>query len=149
MAAKAIPDGYHSITPYLIVEGASRLIEFLKQGLSAKEAFAPMVAPDGRIGHAEMRLGDSMVMLADATPEWKALSSMVHYYVDDVDAQYQRAIKAGATSVREPADQFYGDRSATVKDPCGNFWSIATHKEDVSREELDRRVAEMMQKKSG
>jgi uncharacterized glyoxalase superfamily protein PhnB len=146
MAVKEIPEGYHSITPYLIVEGAATLITFLKQAFSAKEVFAPMTAPDGKIGHAEMRLGDSVVMLADSTPEWKALSCMIHYYVRDVDAVYQRALASGATSLREPADQFYGDRSATVKDPCGNLWSIATHKEDVSREELDRRVAEMMKK---
>src|SRR5688500_8395942 len=122
MAVKAIPEGYHSITPYLVVEGAARLIEFLKQAFGATEAFAPMPASEGKIGHAEMRLGDSIVMMADATLEWKPLTGMLHYYVSDVDAMYQRALKAGATSVREPADQFYGDRSATVKDPCGNMW---------------------------
>ena len=148
MAVKAIPEGYHSVTPYLIVDGAAGLMEFLKQGLGATEAFAPMTAPGGKIGHAEMKLGDSIVMLADATPEWKPLASMIHYYVSDVDAAYKRTLLAGATSVREPADQFYGDRSATVKDNWGNMWSIATHKEDVSREELDRRVAAMMKKQA-
>jgi uncharacterized glyoxalase superfamily protein PhnB len=147
MAVKAIPDGYRSITPYLVVDGASKLIEFLKRAFGAQEVFAPMVGPDGRIGHAEILLGDSVVMMADATPEWKALSSLIHYYVDDVDAVYRSALQAGATSVREPADQFYGDRSATVRDPLGNLWSIATHKEDVSRQELERRVAEVMKKK--
>jgi uncharacterized glyoxalase superfamily protein PhnB len=146
MAVKAIPDGYRSITPYLVVDGAAKLIEFLKKAFRAQEVFTPMVGPDGKIGHAEMRLGDSVVMMADATPEWKALTSLTHYYVDDVDAVYRSALQAGATSVREPADQFYGDRSATVRDPLGNLWSIATHKEDVSREELERRVADMMKK---
>jgi uncharacterized glyoxalase superfamily protein PhnB len=143
MAVKPIPGGYRSITPYLIVEGAARLLQFCKQAFGAQEVFPPMPAPGGTIGHAEVRLGDSIVMMADATPEWRPLNSMIHYYVDDVDAVYKRALQAGATSLREPADQFYGDRSATVKDPCGNLWTISTHKEDVSREELERRVAAM------
>jgi uncharacterized glyoxalase superfamily protein PhnB len=84
--------------------------------------------------------------MADATPEWKPLSGLIHFYVEDVDSVYRRALEAGASSVREPADQFYGDRSATVQDPCGILWSIATHIEDVSREELDRRVAEIVKK---
>jgi uncharacterized glyoxalase superfamily protein PhnB len=144
MPVKPIPDGYHSITPYLIVDGAGQLIEFLKRAFGAEVAFPPMAAPGGKIGHAEMRLGDSIVMLADATPQWKATTSMIHYYVHDVDAVHKRALEAGATSVRPPADQFYGDRNATVKDHCGCLWSISTHKEDVSREELERRAAAMM-----
>lgn len=94
--------------------------------------------------HAELRIGDSIVMLGDVAGEFKPMRSTIHLYVNDADTVYRRALQAGATSVREPADQFYGDRNAGVEDPCGNFWWIATHKEDVSPEELERRAAALM-----
>ncbi|HMC58673.1 MAG TPA: VOC family protein [Candidatus Solibacter sp.] len=135
---KAIPEGYHTVTPYLIVDGAARLIEFVKQAFDAKEMLR-MSGPDGRIGHTEIRIGDSMLMLSDSRDPWKPMPAMLYLYVEDVDATYQRALQAGATSVSEPKDQFYGDRSAGVQDSCGNQWWIGTHIEDVSEEELLRR----------
>lgn len=140
MAVKPIPDGYHSVTPYLIVNGASQLIDFLRQTFGAEEVFR-MPGPEGRINHAEVRIGDSMLMLADACEEHPPRQTMLYVYVDDVDATYQRALAAGATSVRKPANQFYGDRSAGVKDFAGNYWGIATHIEDVAPKELERRMA--------
>jgi PhnB protein len=139
MFVKPIPDGYHTVTPYLIVQGASRLIEFLKDAFDGDETLR-MMLPDGAIQHAEVRIGDSVVMVSDAGGEWQAMPATIHLYVDDTDAAYQRALQAGGISVREPADQFYGDRSAGVKDPTGNYWWIATHVEDVSAEELARRA---------
>jgi uncharacterized glyoxalase superfamily protein PhnB len=143
MAVKPIPDGYHTVTPYLTVQGAAKLIDFLKQAFGAEET-ERLLRPDGTIGHAEARIGDSVVMLGDATPEFTPMPAMLHLYVTDVDAVYKRALQAGATSLREPADQFYGDRSAGVKDACGNQWWIATHKEDVPPEELKRRAEAAM-----
>lgn len=139
MAVKSIPDGYHTVTPYLIVEGAQKLIDFLKQGFGAKETFS-MPGPDGKIGHAEVKIGNSMVMLADANPRWKATKTMLYLYVDDVDAVYKQAVTAGGKSVMEPTNQFYGDRSAGVEDAFGNHWGIATHVEDVPMDELERRA---------
>ncbi len=145
MAVKPIPDGYHSVTPYLTVNGAAKLIEFMKDVLGAEEAFR-MESPAG-IGHAEMRIGDSMVMLADAagSATGKEYPAMLHVYVEDVDATYRRALAAGCKSTREPADQFYGDRSAGVEDAFGNQWWFATHIEDVPPDEMERRAAEAMQ----
>jgi uncharacterized glyoxalase superfamily protein PhnB len=139
MAVKSIPDGYHTVTPYLIVEGAQKLIDFLKQGFGAKETFS-MPGPDGKIGHAEVKIGNSMVMLADANPRWKATKTMLYLYVEDVDAVYKQAVTAGGKSVLEPTNQFYGDRSAGVEDAFGNHWGIATHVEDVPVDELERRA---------
>lgn len=140
MAVKPIPEGYHTITPYLIVEGASELIEFLKQVFDAQQTeFIP--APSGKVAHAEVKIGDSVLMLSDAQNEWKPTTTMLYLYVDNADATYKRALEAGATSVKEPADQFYGDRSAGVRDKWGNYWGIATHIEDVSREEIQKRAA--------
>lgn len=141
MAAKAIPHGYHTVTPYLVVEGADRLLDFLKQAFAAEETFR-MSAADGSISHAEARIGDSVVMMGDAGEQWPPMPAGIHLYVEDCDATYQRALEAGATSLREPADQFYGDRSGGVRDPVGNLWWIATHVEDVPEEELARRAAE-------
>ncbi len=106
-------------------------------------------APQGRIGHAEMRIGDLVVMLGDAHDDHKPMQAMLHLYVDDADATYQRAVAAGATSVQAPTDQFYGDRSGGVKDPCGNLWWIATHIEDVAPDELKRRAEAAMGKAGG
>ena len=140
MAVNPVPDGFHTVTPYLVVSGAARLIEFLERAFDGK-ATVCSTKPDGTIGHAEVRIGDSAIMMGEACGEWKALPCAIYLYVPDTDAVYRRALEAGATSIMEPADQFYGDRNAGVKDPCGNLWWIATHIEDVSPEELKRRAA--------
>ena len=140
MTVKAIPDGYHTVTPYLMVQGAGQLIDFLKLAFDAQET-ERITAPDGAIAHAEVRIGDSIVMMSDAGGERAPMPSGLYLYVNDTDAVYKSALRAGATSIMEPMDQFYGDRSAGVKDPSGNQWWIATHKEDVSPEELKRRAA--------
>ena len=139
MAVKPIPEGYHTVTPYLAVEGAAKIIEFTKQAFGAQERHR-MAAPDGSIMHAEVKIGDSHVMLGEARGPVKAMPSMLYLYVPDVDAVYQRAIGAGAKSEQEPADQFYGDRTASVKDFAGNIWGIGKHIEDVDPEEMDRRA---------
>ena len=138
MAVKPIPDGYHTVTPYLVVRGAAKLLEFLTRAFGATETYR-MTGPDGTIGHAAARIGDSMVMLGEARGEWKPTEAMLYLYVPDTDATYQRALAAGATSLMEPADQFYGDRNAGVKDPLGISWWIATHIEDVAPAEMQRR----------
>lgn len=140
MAVKPIPEGYHTVTPYLVVEGAAGLIDFLKQAFDAEEVFR-MPGPNDTIGHAEVKIGNSMIMLADAGAQYPATPSMICLYVEDVDTLYQRAIAAGATSIKEPADQFYGDRSGGVKDASGMQWWISTHVEDVTPEELQKRAA--------
>jgi len=143
MAVKPIPDGYHSVTPYLIVNGASALIDFARQAFGAEELFR-MPQPDGTIGHAEMRIGDSVVMLADASPENPPRPANLLLYVDDCDASYRKALAAGGSPEREPADQFYGDRTAGV-DACGILWWLHTHVEDVPPEEMEKRAAAAMQ----
>ena len=144
MAVKPIPDGFHTVTPYLVVEGAAQLIDFMKQAFGATaEEF--MASPDGTIMHAEARIGDSVIMLGDAMgDEHPPLPSMIYLYVDDADATYQRALRAGATPTMEIADQFWGDRAGGVKDPTGVHWWIATHKEDVSPEEMKKRAEAFM-----
>ncbi len=139
MAVKPIPEGYHSITPYLVVEGAVKLIDFLKEAFGAEER-ERMAMPDGTIRHAELKIGDSMLMMGEASGEYKPMPTALYLYVTDTDSTYRRAVAAGATSISEPADQFYGDRNAGVTDPSGNKWWIATHKEDVAPEELARRA---------
>ena len=136
---KPIPDGYHTVTPVLMVNDAAKLIDFLKQAFGARER-ERYADPDGKILHAEVTLGDSIVQLSDATGEWKPVQVPLLLYVTDTDATYRRALKAGATSLREPMDAFYGDRTAGVKDSFGNSWWIATHQEDVSREDLEKRA---------
>ncbi|SRR5712691_9964760 len=143
MAVKPIPEGYHTVTPYLTVQGATTLIDFLTQAFDAKE-LERMTRPDGAIGHAQVRIGDSVVMISESRGEWKPMPGAIYLYVNDTDAAYTRALRAGATSLMEPADQFYGDRNAGVKDPVGNLWWIATHKEDVSQDEMARRAAAQM-----
>jgi PhnB protein len=139
MAVKPIPDGYHAVTPYLIVDGAAKLIDFLKETFGATELFR-MGAPGGKVGHAEVKIGDSNIMIADNSSEWASRPAMLYVYVSDIDETHKRALAAGATQVKEPANQFYGDRSSGVTDPFGNYWGIATHVEDVSPEELERRA---------
>lgn len=147
-AVKPIPEGYHSVTPYLIFSGASDAIAFYKKALGAEEIMR-MAAPGGRVGHAELQIGDSRIMLADEHPELQALSPKtiggspvtLHLYVENVDAAVERAIAAGATLVRPVADQFYGDRTGGIADPFGYRWFIATHKEDLTMDEIRRRAA--------
>jgi PhnB protein len=144
MAVKPIPDGYHSVTPYLTVQGAARLLEFLTRAFDATVT-EHLKQPDGTVGHAEVRIGDSVLMVADARGEWQPMPGAMYLYVPDADATYQRALQAGATSVMEPVTHFYGDRHGGVKDPSGNFWWIATHVEDVAPDELARRAEAFMQ----
>jgi len=140
MPVQPIPAGYHTITPYLSVEGADKLITFLQAAFDAEEIMR-LPVPDGTIRHAEVRIGDSPLMMTDACDQMAATPCTIHLYVEDVDAMYRRALEAGATSVQEPQDMFYGDRTAGVKDPFGNHWYMATHIEDVSTEEVQRRMA--------
>ena len=143
MAVKPIPDGYHSVTPYLSVPGVAKLLDFLQQAFEAQELHR-MPRPDGTIMHAEVRIGDSLVMMGEPMGSAQPMFGSLYLYVHDVDAVYKRALQAGATSTSEPADQFYGDRSAGVKDPVGNQWWIATHKEDVPPEEMTKRAEAFM-----
>jgi PhnB protein len=134
-----IPEGYHAVSPYLIAKDAGGLLEFLRGAFDAEETFR-MNAPDGSVSHAEVRIGDSVVMVGEAGEAWPARPSALNLYVPDVDATYKAAVAAGGTSKDEPADQFYGDRRATVVDPAGNQWFIATHVEDVPPDEMERRA---------
>jgi PhnB protein len=145
---KPIPEGYRSVTPYLIVKGAAKAIEFYKQAFGAKEIFR-MPQPDGKVSHAEIQIGDSRIMLADEFPErnFRGPESlggtpvMIHLYINDVDAVAKRAVAAGAKEIRPVQNQFYGDRSGMFADPFGHQWNISTHVEDVSAEEVGKRAA--------
>jgi len=156
MAVKPIPEGYHSITPYLICSGAAKAIDFYKQAFGAVELFRMEMKP-GHIGHAEMKIGDSIVMLADEFPEMniKSPTTMggspvgILLYITDCDAVFKKAVDAGAKVDRPLQDQFYGDRSGTVIDPYGHKWTIATHKEDLSPEEMQKRGDEWKKKQGG
>lgn len=139
MAVKPIPDGYHTVTPHLTVHGASKVLDFVKRAFDAKELFR-LAHPDGTLMHAELKIGDSMVMLGEARDGCQPMPSTLYLYVPDADAVYKRALQAGATSTMELADQFWGDRMGAVKDPAGNQWMIGTHKVDVSPEELRKRA---------
>lgn len=148
MPVKPIPPGYHTATPYLIVKGAARAIEFYQNAFGAKELLR-FAEPGGKVGHAEIQIGDSPIMLADEFPEMGARSPeslggspvSILLYVEDVDAVARQAAAAGATELRPVQDQFYGDRSGTFVDPFGHVWTIATHKQDVPAEEMHRRMA--------
>ncbi|MBS1990555.1 MAG: VOC family protein [Cyanobacteria bacterium SZAS LIN-3] len=150
---KAVPDGYHTATPYLVVDGAARAIEFYKKAFGATEVMR--LGDDKQIMHAEIKIGDSPIMLADEYPDMKVVSPhalggtpvSIMLYVDDVDAVFNQAVAAGATVERAVENQFYGDRSGGVRDPFGHRWYIATHVEDVSPEEIDKRAAAMHQDK--
>ena len=145
---RPIPEGYHSATPYLIIKDAAKAIEFYKKAFGAKEMMR-MSQPDGRIGHAEIKIGDSPIMLADEFPEMGARSPQslggspvsILLYVEDVDAFAKQAVTAGTKIVRPVKDQFYGDRSGSFEDPFGHQWHIATHVEDVAPEEMHKRAA--------
>jgi PhnB protein len=145
---KPIPEGYHSVTPYLILSGAGDAIAFYKKALGAEEVLR-LADPGEKVHHAEISIGDSRIMLADEHPEIQALSPktvggspvLIHLYVEDVDREIERAVAAGAKLVRPVADQFYGDRVGGIEDPFGYRWFIATHKEDLTIEEIRRRAA--------
>jgi PhnB protein len=144
---KPIPEGYHSITPYLIVKGGANAIEFYKKAFGATELFR-MADPQGKVGHAEIKIGDSPIMLADEHPEMGYAGPLtiggtpvsLLIYVDDVDVVFPQALSAGGEQLKPLQDQFYGDRSGTLKDPFGHVWTVATHKEDVSPEEMHERA---------
>ncbi len=144
---KPIPDGYHSVTPYLIIKGAGDAIEYYKKAFGATELFR--MAHEGKVGHAEIKIGDSPIMLADEHPDMghvgpKTLGGTpvgIMIYVEDADTVFNQAIAAGGVQNKPLQDQFYGDRSGTLTDPFGHVWTVATHKEDVTPEEMDRRVA--------
>lgn len=135
---KHTPAGYHTITPYLSVQGAAAFIDFVKQIFEAKE-IERMANADGTIKHAEVRIGDSVLMISEASGDWKPRPGAFYIYVSDADAIYQRALAAGAISLMEPTTTFYGNRESGVQDQCGNYWWIATCKEEVSAEEIQRR----------
>jgi PhnB protein len=148
--AKPIPDDYPRVTPYLVVDGAADAIEFYKSILGATERMR-MPGPDGRIGHAELQIGDSMIMLADENPDMgvRGPTSIggtpvtLHVYIEDVDSVFERAIAAGATEQRAVEDRFYGDRSGQFEDPWGHRWDVSTHVEDVPPDEMARRAEAM------
>jgi PhnB protein len=147
-SAKTIPDGYHTVTPYLLVQDAEKLIDFVIKVFDAKETVR-MSMPNGAIGHAEVRLGDSVIMLSEAQGgDYKPMPTGIYLYVENCDAIYKLALEAGATSIMQPTDQFYGDRSAGIKDQFGNLWYIATHIEDLSKKELTKRMDEYMKKRA-
>ena len=139
MAVKPVPDGYHTVTPYLTVDDASILIDFLKSAFNAQVKYE-MKDEKGNIRHAEVSVGDSILMIGQARDEWKPRPMTFYLYVPDVDALYESALAAGAKSLQEVTTQFYGDRSGGVEDTQGNYWYVATHVEDVSPEEMDRRM---------
>ena len=141
MPVKPVPDTYHTVTPYLVVEGASQLVDFITRAFGAREVHL-MKGPNGEVWHGDFTIGDSHVMLGEATGPWTPQLSAIYLYLPDCDATYKQALAAGGTSVQEPKTQFYGDRHGAIKDPCGNTWWIATHVEDVPRAELERRAAE-------
>jgi len=140
MGVKAIPDGYHSVTPYLMVTGASQFITFMAAVFDAKVT-VQLLQADGTPGHTELQVGDSLIMLSEANADRPATPIMLHIYVEDVDAAFERAVKAGGKVVAAPANQFYGDRSGGIIEPSGNTIWIATHVEDVAPAELHRRAA--------
>lgn len=156
MTVKPIPDGYHTVTPYLVVDDAAKAIEFYIAAFNAEEILR-LDGPGGKIMHAEIKIGDSYVMLADEFPEMGIRGAKsyggspvsIALYVEDADARFQQALDAGATVKKPLMDQFYGDRSGTVDDPFGISWTLGTHVEDVSQEEIERRFQEMMQQGGG
>jgi len=145
---KPIPEGYHSVTPYLMIKCAAEAIEYYKKSFGATELFR-MPAPDGKIGHAEIKIGDSPIMLADEHPDLGHVGPQtlggtsvgIMIYVDDVDTMFKKAISGGGQEIKPLQDQFYGDRSGTLKDPFGHMWTVATHVEDVAPEEMEKRMA--------
>lgn len=156
MAGKGVPEGYHTATPHLIVKDTGAAIEFYKRAFGARELMR-LTTPDGKIAHAEIKIGDSTVMLADEFPEWDNLSAeslggtpaRIHLYVEDVDAVFARAVAAGATVLIPVGDQFYGDRSGRFADPFGHLWIVGTRIEDMGPEEMQRRFGEFLKEQGG
>jgi PhnB protein len=152
MAIKSTPDGYHSVTPYLIVKGAADAIDYYRRAFGATELMR-MASPNGKIGHAEIRIGDSAIMLADEQPEMGRRSPLslggagvgLMIYVERVDEVFKRAVASGAKQLQPVKDQFYGDRSGTLQDPFGHTWTVATHVEDIAPDEMRRRAEKFMQ----
>ena len=145
---KVIPDGYHTINTSVIVDGAQEVVDFLKKTFDAKERLM-MPGQPGTIAHAELEIGDSLVMISDATEQYPATRCRVYAYVADVDATYKRALAAGAKGVEEPQNQFWGDRTAAIVDSKGNHWAIATRVEDLSSEEIGKRAQEFFKQFAG
>lgn len=141
MSVKYIPEGFQSITPYLVNEGVPKLIDFLKSAFDAIE-IERMADHTGRIMHAEVKIGNSIIMMAETMEGFPAAAASFYFYCPDTDLVYKQALQAGGVSIMEPADQFYGDRNAGIQDPSGNKWWIATHIEDVLKEELEKRTRE-------
>jgi PhnB protein len=144
MPVKPVPEGYHTVTPYLTVDNAAALIDFLKRAFNASE-YHVVRGPDGSVGHADLLIGDSHVMIGQSPGN--DLRAMIYMYVPDADAMYRQAIAAGGESIHEMATHFYGDRHGAVRDSFGNQWWIATHVEDVAEDELQRRAAEAMKQR--
>jgi PhnB protein len=150
MSATPIPAGHHTVAPYLAIRNAVKALEFYKKAFGATVPYK-LLMPDGRLGHAEIRIGDSIIMIADEFPEFGGKSPetlggtpiSIHLYVPDVDAFFKRALTAGAKERKPVMDQFYGDRSGQLEDPFGHLWWVATHKEDIAHEELQKRVESM------
>lgn len=153
MAVQPIPEGYHTATPYLIIKGAAQAIEFYKKAFGAT-VLMRMDGPDGTVGHAEIKIGDSPIMLGDEFPQMGFVGPQtlggtpvgIMLYVADADAMFNQAVSAGAKVLKPMQDQFYGDRNGTVSDPFGHMWTISTHKEDLTPEEINRRHGALMQK---
>ena len=143
MALKPVPEGYHTVTPYLTASDAAGLLDFLKKAFGATEHYV-MRGPGGEIRHGDVVVGTSHIMLGQAGGQWPAMPAQLYLYVPDCDAVYRQALAAGATSVQEPKTQFYGDRHGCVKDGWGNLWWAATHVEDISEEEIARRAKAAM-----
>jgi PhnB protein len=149
MAAKPVPDGFHTVTPYLTVRDAPKVMEFLKQAFGARISHEPIKRPDGSVMHVQVMIGDSPIMIGEESEMAKATASSLYLYVPDVDDVYRKAVRAGGSTIMEPSDMFYGDRSGAVKDSSGNSWFIATHKEDVAPQELARRAEAFIKQQKG
>ena len=143
MAVKHVPEGFHTVTPYLVCDDVPRVIDFVKKAFDAVE-LERSVDPKGRVMHAQVRIGDSIVMMGGSMETFPAAPAQLYLYVPDTDVLYKKAMAAGGVSIMEPTNHFYGDRSGGVQDPAGNKWWIATHIEDVSPEEMKRRIRERM-----
>jgi len=143
MAVKPKPEGYHSVTPLVLVKGADRLIDFLKKAFGATEVYR-FPSPDGSVMHAEIKIGDSVIMVGEAMRETPPMPAALYLYVNDTEAAYRKALDAGGESIEAPDDKFWGDRVAMIKDFAGNKWWIATHVEDVNSDEISRRARQAM-----
>lgn len=145
-SVRAVPEGFHTVTPYLVVENAQELLEFVKNAFDAKQTFR-MDRDDGKISHATVSIGDSTIMISDTMEGMQAQTCMLYLYLPDVDTVFKKAVQAKATTVHEPTTEFYGDRAGAVKDQWGNVWWMATHVEDVEQKELERRAEKVMKER--